>query len=191
MFNRTVSGSLFLLFLGLEGNCARQMIVTSAITEIFTTPELEGEVYKLAQKEEVFEVLDKFFDDSGTVWFRIKVDQDSNKWVDAKLVRYLKDDQQADEIKRKVQEDASDKKRRYGILRKHPDWPRRIVERVRSGQICLGMTMEQIRASWGNPDKEQKGFMVGIGEYTIWFYNFEKSPVIVSLEKGTVTGWSE
>jgi hypothetical protein len=85
----------------------------------------------------------------------------------------------------------TDRRRRYEILREHPDWPRRIQAAVREGTVCMDMTRSQLTASWGEPFQKGKAFLFGIGNYEIWFYKGHKNETLmVSIYGERVTGWS-
>ncbi len=83
-----------------------------------------------------------------------------------------------------------EKKRRLAIVKANPDWSRRVKSALLAGTICLGMSREQLAASWLAPDHETSGFVIGAGEVSILFYR-KVDPVAVVVKNGEVIGWSE
>jgi outer membrane protein assembly factor BamE (lipoprotein component of BamABCDE complex) len=60
--------------------------------------------------------------------------------------------------------------RRSKYLVNHPNLSGKVKNEIRSGQVSIGMTKEQVRASWGYPDDINKT----ITEYSYqeqWVYN--------------------
>jgi hypothetical protein len=90
-------------------------------------------------------------------------------------------------------EDHKDKLRRYAVIRNNPDWSRRIKNAVRNGEIVLHMTREQLLGSWGEPQRTTSAFMVGVGNYQIYYYEIKgkKNIISVALLRDLVLGWSE
>jgi hypothetical protein len=137
-------------------------------------------------------------DSTGTAWFHVRSlralragrDGKSEGWVLSKAVTYISDIP-ADFASREARGDE-DKKRRLEILKSRPEWPRRIIKAVRSGQICLDMTVEQVVASWGEPAEKRKSFMIGVGDYQTLLYNKGggKGTLIVTLQNNRVIGWT-
>jgi hypothetical protein len=85
-----------------------------------------------------------------------------------------------------------DVKRRYRALEGHADWPRRIVKAIREGTICLDMNEEQVTASWGEPFRKGKAFILGAGQQEMWYYKDGNGAIeIVFLNNGRVVGWSD
>ena len=101
-------------------------------------------------------------DSSGTPWFRGRL-HERIFWLHAKDMRYIMDIPQ-DFLSMQVKGD-DDKKRRLQILQNKPDWPHRIKMSVRSGQICLDMTEEQLVAAWGEPFQKGTTYTLGIGDH--------------------------
>jgi hypothetical protein len=133
-------------------------------------------------------------DSTGVAWFRVRAlhgpsAHKADGWVLAGSVRYISDIP-ADFASRDAAGDK-DKKRRLEILKNHPQWPRRVIQTVRNGRICLDMSGEQVVASWGEPVEKRKSFMVGIGEYqTLFFKGVGTGTLTVTLQNDRVIGWT-
>ncbi|MBN2036820.1 MAG: hypothetical protein JW768_08775 [Chitinispirillaceae bacterium] len=85
-----------------------------------------------------------------------------------------------------------DAKRRYRVLEKSPEWPRRIIRAVRDGTICLDMNEAQLVAAWGAPFQKSSAFILGAGSQQLWHYKDSKGRIqVVVLSKGRVVGWSQ
>jgi hypothetical protein len=127
-------------------------------------------------------------DSSGIPWFRVRLHTQA-LWVHARDMRYIVDMPQ-DFFSMQVKGD-DDKKRRLQILQNKPDWPHRIKMSVRSGQICLDMTEEQLAAAWGGPFQKGKTYTLGIGDHATWLYKSSSDKVLlVNLQNGQVIGWT-
>jgi len=46
---------------------------------------------------------------------------------------------------------ASDQVRRDNAMKAHPEWPEEIRKTIAEGKIQVGMTKDQVKASWGPP----------------------------------------
>jgi hypothetical protein len=108
-------------------------------------------------------------DSTGVAWFRVRVlhgppARTADRWVLAAVVRYISDMPAV--FASRDEAGDKDKKRRLEILKSHPGWPRRIIQAVRTGRICLDMSEEQVAASWGEPAEKRKAFMTGIDGQT-------------------------
>jgi hypothetical protein len=136
-------------------------------------------------------VIDSIFhDSSGISWYRIEF-ADHSGWIRSDFVRLAASDDQMQRGSEKSGDLDTDKKRRYRILFEHQDWPRRIQKFIREGRVCLGMTEEQLRASWGEPIQKSTMFMLGLGDSDVWFYkSSDGGMLIVGLSEGKVIGWS-
>jgi hypothetical protein len=130
-----------------------------------------------------------FIDSSGVAWFRI-VSGNKSFWTPGSKLRYISTGSQ-ELLATRAQEDL-DKFRRLKILRAHEDWPRRIKNAVRAGQVCLGMTAAQLAASWDKPQEQEKFFVLGIGACEYWrFIGADKKTCSVILQNDAVIGWSQ
>ncbi|MBD3345486.1 MAG: hypothetical protein GF401_10530 [Chitinivibrionales bacterium] len=174
-------------FLVLAGENRRAAIALKSVP-CFETP-VEGTLPRnYIDKLDTCYVESLHVDSTEQPWFRVVNDQASG-WVRAQNIRYVSD-LNADFIAGRLQGDE-DKKRRLVILRKHPEWPRRIQRAVRNGQICMDMTEEQVRASWGKPLHAEMAFILGLGDHRTWFYKDKTGkPVCVTLQNERVIGWS-
>jgi hypothetical protein len=145
-------------------------------------------------KRDTCEIDSTVVDSTGAAWFHIRESRGngarkSGGWIAAGAVRYASDIPQ-NFTSRDAAGDA-DKKRRLEILKKHPDWPRRVIGAVRSGRICLDMTEEQVVAAWGAPAERHKSYMVGIGDYFVFLYkSVDKGLLGVMMQNDRVMGWT-
>ena len=76
----------------------------------------------------------------------------------------------------------------------HPDWSGKVRRQVLAGKISIGMTEEQVRASWGTPYDINRS--VGSwGEHEQWVYvTFEgrwRSYQYLYFENGRLTSWQD
>lgn len=127
-------------------------------------------------------------DSTSRLWFRLASPQ-SGTWIPGTAVRYV-ENIDGGEISSPVHDDRDARKRRYRILREHRDWPRRIQRAIREGVVCLGMSREQLTASWGEPFQKGKAWTLGIGEYQSWFYRGDEGQIVyVCLAEDRVIGW--
>jgi hypothetical protein len=69
------------------------------------------------------------------------------------------------------------------IWKKHPDWNRDVCETVAKGKIRIGMTSDQVRASWGKPGQINET-LVADHKHEQWVY-FESS--YVYFDDGVMT----
>jgi len=128
-------------------------------------------------------------DSTGNPWMRIAY-TGKRYWVSAKNIRFLSD-MTPDFMPRQMKGDE-DKKRRLQILQANRQWPHRVKMAVRDGQICLGMTEEQLIASWGQPLQSGAIFTVGVGRHDYrLFRDASENYLIVTMQDGIVAGWSE
>ena len=75
---------------------------------------------------------------------------------------------------------------RQEFVRRHPEWSEDIKKRVLDGKIMIGMTAQQVRASWGEPARVQKSGSV-LGESEIWAIGGH----YLYFNNGTLTSYSE
>jgi hypothetical protein len=140
-------------------------------------------------KRDSCEVDSTHVDSLGTAWFHIRSRKNAGGWVVAKTVAYVSD-VPADFASRHAAGDL-DKKRRLEILKNHQQWPRRIIQAVRNGRICLEMSEEQVVASWGEPAEKRKAYMIGVGDYLTLFYRRSgQGTLVVALQNDRVIGWT-
>lgn len=87
------------------------------------------------------------------------------------------------------------KKLRYCYNEKEKErrskWPIRITSRIKNKKICLGMTKEQVRLSWGRPDDINR--TVGSwGTHEQWIYRRgEYKSQYLYFENDYVTSWQD
>ena len=135
-------------------------------------------------------VVDSFFtDSSGLSWFRLAT-KGHRRWAQDLSVSYITPENAA--VQSLVLKDEADAKRRARVLHTHPEWPRRIRAAVREGRVCLGMTKDQLIASWDTPVQKGLSFILGIGECETWFFrSLDNKLLFVTLSNGEVSGWYE
>lgn len=138
-------------------------------------------------------------DSAGAAWFHVRPlrgpgASSTNKaagWVGAKAVLFVSD-MPADFASQDARGDG-DRKRRLEILKAKPQWPRRVIQAVRNGRICLDMSEEQVAASWGKPAERRKAFMIGVGDYVTLVYRDAiagRGTCMVALQNDRVIGWT-
>lgn len=69
------------------------------------------------------------------------------------------------------------------------DRPQHIEQTILEGKITTGMTKEDVKASWGQPDHVNESYYQGVGAQTQWCYG-QYSSQCVYFEQGEVTGWN-
>lgn len=88
-------------------------------------------------------------------------------------------------------EEAKFLKTRAGrIWQKHPDWPKDICEVIAQGKVRQGMTADQIRASWGKPDRIHRT-VIGDHVSEQWVYDRGSQNQYLYLENGVMTTYSD
>ena len=180
----------------LQADSPRMLETTSSFVEIYSQPADTAPPVFIARKGQCFPLYSSIADDSGRIWFSLNPGhgQIDTGWALARNLRYINiSTNSLASFKLNISLKNKEKKHRYEELRKHPKWPRRIRRAIRKGEIVLHMTKEQLEASWGKPDREGKAFMVGVGNYRIFYYKQKnKKPMIeVTIQEKHVTGWTE
>lgn len=56
------------------------------------------------------------------------------------------------------------------IISEHPEWSIKEVEKIRNGEIDLGMTKEMVKAAWGKPRYINETDSQYTGKVTAWSY---------------------
>jgi len=85
---------------------------------------------------------------------------------------------------------------RERYVNSHPGLDDKTREAILKGQIFIGMTAEQVEASWGSPDKIHKS-VGATWSREQWVYGGLKPagnyvrPTYVYFEKDRVTGWQK
>ena len=84
--------------------------------------------------------------------------------------------------------------RRTDYLEEHPGLNPEMKKAISGGKLARGMTMAEVRASWGEPDMVTTTVSEE-GTDRVWSYDSYHEdqendvPVIGRFEKGKVTGW--
>lgn len=76
------------------------------------------------------------------------------------------------------------------IWQKHQDWPKDICEVIAQGKVQQGMTADQIRASWGKPDRIHRT-VLGNHVSEQWVYDRGNQNQYIYLENGIMTSYSD
>ncbi|MFH1759719.1 MAG: hypothetical protein ABIA63_01335 [bacterium] len=173
----------------------KQVLINGNMIDVKKAPADSAEAIYIAQHGSLFKVKSTIVDSIGMVWFLIELPRQGasaaadSGWINGKYIRYVQDKTEADQLEKALENKQKDKKRRIAVIKKNPDWPRRIKNAVRNGVVCIYMTSEQLEAAWGKPDYTARSYMIGVGNYNIFYYN-SPSPAIVSLQNNQVIGWS-
>ena len=80
---------------------------------------------------------------------------------------------------------------RQEIVRRYPEWPEDIKRVVLEGNIQIGMTEEQVLASWGLPSRANRS--VGSwGVHKQWIYELPHYKcAYLYIENGILTSWQK
>lgn len=92
-------------------------------------------------------------------------------------------DQKAAAEKAKLDEAAFAKSPAGKIQQKHPDWSRKVCEAIAGKKVGVGMSAEQVRLSWGKPEKVNST-VYGRGTHEQWVYGGSQ---YVYFEDGVMT----
>lgn len=78
------------------------------------------------------------------------------------------------------------------LISEHPEWSTVQIEKIRKGEIDLGMTEDMVKASWGKPRYIHQTDSEYSGKVTAWSYIKLYSGDIktVSFKDGKVTMYS-
>jgi hypothetical protein len=126
--------------------------------------------------------------ESGASWFALWLDT-IRVWSPTGPWRYAR--QITEQVSGTRAREEEDRRRRLAILRRHRDWPRRILRAVREGRVCLDMTGTQLKAAWGTPLQTSDTFTLGIGRHQSWLYEGSDGRLlVVNLQDDRVIGWS-
>lgn len=83
--------------------------------------------------------------------------------------------------------------RRVGYIRSHPNLEEKTKRLIQEGQVAVGMTANEVRASWGPPESINR-YSAGRTEQWVYGYrdlNFYFRPTnYIYVENGIVTDWS-
>lgn len=72
----------------------------------------------------------------------------------------------------------------HRMVERHASWANSVIAQVVCGAVSVGMTAEQVRASWGNPDDINRSTS-SFGTHEQWVY--DRLDSYVYLEDGVVT----
>lgn len=85
----------------------------------------------------------------------------------------------------------AERNRRIDYINSHPEIGARVAGLIRNGRVAIGMTDEQILASWGRPnDINRTANFRGVYEQWVYGYDYESMRYLY-LEHGVLTSWSE
>jgi hypothetical protein len=77
--------------------------------------------------------------------------------------------------------------RREQYFNDHPELSEQIKQCIRKGTIVLGMTKEQVTASWGKPDDIHRS-VYSFGVHEQWIYGDRQ---YLYFEDGILTSWQD
>ena len=82
---------------------------------------------------------------------------------------------------------SSNTVRREDMIAEHPEWSADMVTLVRNGYVAKGMTMDQVKATWGRPDYFAPGTTDGewgeSWQYPTQTVVFNRQGIVVRLDK--------
>jgi hypothetical protein len=161
------------------------------LAEVKTLPTDGAETIEMIKQGAVLNIRSSITDTLDRIWYMVKiVGTEKGGFVLGSDIEPISEDSDTLSSPRLKKEVTTDKKRRMAIVKKNPDWPRRVKSALLAGTICLGMMREQLTASWEAPDNETDGFILGVGDVRILFYR-KGDPVAVVVKNDEVIGWSE
>lgn len=76
-----------------------------------------------------------------------------------------------------------------GCLQDHPEWGYEVCQKIRDGQVWVGMTEEQARMSRGRPTKINRSGGVG-GPTSQWVYRSSGDTDYLYFRAGYLRSWS-
>ena len=162
-----------------------------SLTPVFSIPQSGLLPGFYLEKNSICSIDSTLVDSSDSAWFLVSNEKNSG-WIKAENLRFSSYSGSPSESNPTPVNSDKDKIHRYGIVREHPDWSRRIQKTVRDGKVCLEMSEEQLKASWGEPFQKNRAFLLGSGAYDVWFYRGSDGKMLmVGLSRGRVIGWSE
>lgn len=83
----------------------------------------------------------------------------------------VQQEKEAQLAKEKAEQQAYDNSPAGRICKKHPDWTKSVCETLSKGKVRVGMTKEQARIGWGNPDDINKTITT-YGTSEQWVYGY-------------------
>ncbi|MFP4521271.1 MAG: hypothetical protein ACLFQK_03925 [Fibrobacterota bacterium] len=126
----------------------------------------------------------------GLEWFRIYTSPTADTsagFIEKMMVKYFETREDAERYLLKKKKNDGLRDMRHRIISRNPQWRREIIRAIKEGRVLLGMDYEQLAASWGDPLKRKKFFILNLGDCEACFYNDE---TIVILKDGAVSGWT-
>lgn len=60
---------------------------------------------------------------------------------------------------------------REEIVRRNPEWPEEIREKILAGDVSVGMNKKQVRASWGRPSEIMRTEDDSGALHAVWIYD--------------------
>jgi|GEM_PF-2139099 len=163
----------------------------TGLTPLFDLPVKGALPQRYAETDQVFKIDSAFTDSAGAQWYCVTRNNQKN-WLLSSSVQRIQQGTTGSTIEKStpVRTDA-DQKRRLHIVLQHNEWPRRIQNVVREGKVCLGMTHEQLTASWGEPVQRDNSFISDHVKFQLWIYKGKNGQLLtVNLMNGKVCGWS-
>lgn len=79
---------------------------------------------------------------------------------------------------------------REEMINRHPEWPQGVQWKVRGGEIAIGMTEEQVKASWGKPNDYNRT-VTKYGSREQWIYGVFPSCTYIYFNDGVLTSWQD
>lgn len=86
--------------------------------------------------------------------------------------------------------------RRQDYLEEHPELSNDFAKEIKEGNVAIGMTSDEVLASWGDPDQVVASVSKG-GTEELWTYNSSRGyspgggPIILNFTNGRLTSWTE
>ena len=88
---------------------------------------------------------------------------------------------------------AQEQQRRDDYVAAHPNLETNIVQKITSGNVCVGMTEDEVRASWGGGEENSSGGLNG--SFDQWFYptyvGICCSGTYLYFKNGTLVSWQK
>lgn len=78
--------------------------------------------------------------------------------------------------------------RRQSYLEENPNINPKIKQLILEGRIAMGMTINQLRASWGVPRRINRTHLKS-GTREQWIYGYSSRPTYVYFVRGKVVSW--
>ena len=91
---------------------------------------------------------------------------------------------------------ATPEQRRQDYLTEHPELSNDFAKAIKEGNIAIGMTSNEVLASWGKPDQVVATVSKDSTE-ELWTYNPSRGyspgggPMILNFTNGRLTSWTD